>query len=80
MSISLSQILCWYQDISENFSHYIFNHNLPKEIHNDHSDTIENTLFYKGKILVHYCQIHVRLDELQKWIIDDLNDMGKFLT
>jgi hypothetical protein len=77
MYISLSQILCWYQDISEN---YIFNHNLPKEIHNDHSDTIENTLFYKGKILIHYCQIHVRLDELQKWIIDDLNDMDKFLT
>jgi hypothetical protein len=70
MSISLSQILCRYQDISENFSHYIFNHNLPKEIHNDHSDTIENTLFYKGKILIDYCQIHVRLDELQKWIID----------
>jgi hypothetical protein len=77
MYIYLSQILCWYQDISEN---YIFNHNLPKEIHNDHSDTIENILFYKGKILIHYCQIHVRLDELQKWIIDDLSDMDKFLT
>jgi hypothetical protein len=80
MFISLSQILCRYQDISENFSHYIFNHNLPKEIHNDHSDAIESTLFYKSKILIHYWRTHVHLDELQKWIIDDLSDMDKFLT
>ena len=77
MSIFLSQILCQYQDISENFSHYIF---LPKEIHNDHSYAIENTLFYKSKILIHYWRTHVRFDELQKWIIDDLSDMDKFLT